>query len=124
MLSFTCRPVLSSLRWSANIWLPFLCRIFDHGVTFSPIHDMWRETETFIGIVRRMMCDLSLVELGQDLTVTMLSAESVEFEASQLLANNIRVDTLIFPSFSISMGGGDSRRWCTLDTLCKSRNKI
>jgi len=93
----------------------FCVGIFDRdGVTFSPIHDMWKDTETFIRVVRRITCDLSLVELGQDPTVTMLSPGSNETMASESLPKDFLPDTSVFPSYSISMGGNDSRRWCTV----------
>lgn len=51
----------------------FCAAIFDcAGVLFSPIHDMWKDTETFIRVIRSLTCLLSSVELGQDPTVTTL----------------------------------------------------
>ena len=93
----------------------FCVGIFDRdGVTFSPISDMWRETDRFIRVVRRMACDMSLLDLGQDPTVTLLSPSSVESMAFESLPRSILQDVPVFPSYSISMGGDDSRRWCTV----------
>ncbi|KAL6298072.1 hypothetical protein BKA93DRAFT_744886 [Sparassis latifolia] len=94
----------------------FCVGIFDRdGVTFSPIHDMWQETEEFVRIVRRMACDMSPTDLGQDPTATMLPEGSADSRAAQILATKLLGSGVpTFPSYSISMGGNSSRRWCTV----------
>ncbi|TDL20615.1 hypothetical protein BD410DRAFT_899351 [Rickenella mellea] len=97
----------------------FCVGIFDRaGITFSTIYDMWEHTETFVRVVRRLSCDLSAVELGQDPTIMMLpDADSVSMasqaNAFQLIQDRDQ-DFPTFPAYGISMGGKDNRLWCTV----------
>ena len=48
----------------------FCVGIFDcDGITFSPVYDMFQDTEAFIRVVRSLTCNLSIEELGSDPTV-------------------------------------------------------
>jgi Fungal protein kinase len=83
----------------------FCVGIFDRGgVTFSPAHDMFQDTETFIRVVRSLACDLSIQELGFDPTVRVLA----DFEVHKLTGNKGR-----YPHAVVS-SGNDPRKWCTI----------
>jgi hypothetical protein len=90
----------------------FCVAVFDRdGVLFSPIRDILRDKATFIRVVRRLACDMTSVQLGQDPTVSMIPHEkSVHLRAR---AKSL-TGTDTFPCFSITMGGSDTRRWYTL----------
>lgn len=90
----------------------FCVAIFDRdGIMFSPIRDMLKDKGVFIRVVRRLTCDLSPVELGQDPTVRMIGdVESIPWkEKAKAVAGTDK-----FPCFSITMGGNDHRQWFTL----------
>ncbi|KAF8191385.1 hypothetical protein BJ912DRAFT_925336 [Pholiota molesta] len=80
------------------------------SVLFSPIHDMWNDTKTFIRVIRALTCHLSPVELGQDPTVTILPNE-------QHILWRIKTKDFgrwapeDFPTFVITSGG---RTWYTV----------
>ncbi|KAF8804942.1 hypothetical protein BYT27DRAFT_7142933 [Phlegmacium glaucopus] len=83
----------------------FCVAIFDRGgVTLSPAYDMFEHTETFIRVVRSIACNLSIVELGFDPTVRVLTDEE-----TQRLTGNSK-----YPSAVISSCGSDPREWCTI----------
>ena len=86
----------------------FCINIFDRaGALFSPIHNMWEDTEIFIRIIRSLTCHLSSVELGQDPTVTTLPDQQREMWRNQTkdLGREAPKD---FPTFVIMMGGPSS----------------
>lgn len=93
----------------------FCVAIFDRdGVQFSPVYDMWADLPTFIRVVRRLACDMSPVELGQDPTVHMLS--DIEAASWRKRAESLGLQTPNdghFPTYAITMGQG-SRCWYTL----------
>jgi Fungal protein kinase len=92
----------------------FCVAIFDRtGVLFSPIHDMWEDTEIFIRVIRSLTCHLSSVELGQDPTVTTLPYQQHEIWRNQTkdLGRQAPKD---FPTFVITMGGPGSPSWYTI----------
>ncbi|KAF8804950.1 hypothetical protein BYT27DRAFT_7169707 [Phlegmacium glaucopus] len=83
----------------------FCVAIFDRGgVTLSPAYDMFEDMETFIRVVRSIACNLSIVELGFDPTVCVLTDK-----ATQRLTGNSK-----YPSAVISSCGSDPREWCTI----------
>jgi hypothetical protein len=88
----------------------FSVAIFDRdGVQFSPAKDMWDHTQTFIRVVRRLACDMSPVQLGQDPTVHILSDD--EAAPWQTRAKQMGMES--FPSYSVTMGVGN-HCWYTL----------
>ena len=92
----------------------FCVAIFDRaGVLFSPIHDMWEDTEILIRVIRSLTCHLSSVELGQDPTVTTLPDQQHEIWRNQTkdLGREAPKD---FPTFAITMGGPGSPSWYTI----------
>jgi hypothetical protein len=92
----------------------FCVAIFDRaGALFSPIHDMWEDTEIFIRVIRSLTCHLSPVELGQDPTVTTLPDQQHEIWRNQTkdLGREAPKD---FPTFVITMGGLSSPSWHTI----------
>jgi hypothetical protein len=92
----------------------FCVAIFDRaGVMFSPIHDMWEDTETFVRVIRSLTCQLSSVELGQDPTVTILPDPQHEAWRNQTkdLGRETPKD---FPTFVITMGGPSGPSWYTI----------
>ena len=92
----------------------FCVAIFDRaGVLFSPIHDMWKDTEIFIRVIRSLTCHLSSVELGQDPTVTTLPDQQHEIWRNQTkdLGREAPKD---FPTFVITMGGPSGPSWYTI----------
>ncbi|KAF9457835.1 hypothetical protein BDZ94DRAFT_1202158 [Collybia nuda] len=102
----------------------FCVGIFDRGgITFSPIHNMWKDLEIFIQVVRRISCDLSPYELGQDPTVEMLDIEdSVSKQVATILNNKPKIlakklnqptKYSSFPTYRVSFGGTDPRQWVT-----------
>ena len=92
----------------------FCVAIFDHaGVLFSPIHDMWKDIEIFVRVIRSLTCHLSSVELGQDPTVTTLSDQQHETWRNQT-KNLGREAPKDFPTFVITMGGLGSPSWHTI----------
>lgn len=85
----------------------FCVGIFDRdSIVFSPIHDMFEDTETFIRVVRTMACNLTIEELGSDPTVHVLS----DTETKNLGDSR----TNDYPSVVLSPVGNDSRKWCTI----------
>ncbi|KAF8966888.1 hypothetical protein BDZ97DRAFT_585476 [Flammula alnicola] len=57
----------------------FSIRICDRdGVTFSPIYDMFQDTETLVRVVRSLTCNLSIDELGLDPIVRVLTDQETE----------------------------------------------
>jgi hypothetical protein len=83
----------------------FCVGIFDRdGVTFSPIYDMFKDTEILVRVVRSLGCELSIEELGLDPTVELLTDE----ETTKLTGQSAE-DT--YPSALVSCGG---RQWCTI----------
>ncbi|GBE88090.1 hypothetical protein SCP_1203190 [Sparassis crispa] len=94
----------------------FCVGIFDRdGVTFSPIHDIWAYTELFIRVVRRMACDMSPTELGQDPTAVEVPEDSSLPGAARALAGRLLgSDVPAFPSYTVSMGENNPRQWCTV----------
>lgn len=85
----------------------FCVGIFDRdGIVFSPIHDMFEDTETFIRVVRTMACNLTIDELGFDPTVHVLS----DTETKNLSDSR----TNDYPSAVVSPVGNDCRKWCTI----------
>lgn len=102
----------------------FCAAIFDRGgIMFSPVHDMWQNLDIFIRVVRRVSCDLSPCELGQDPTVDMLAPEHPLSQQVGALANNLNSSTKKtpknaesspFPTFKVSFGGNDPTRWVTV----------
>ncbi|KAF8816214.1 hypothetical protein BYT27DRAFT_7333558 [Phlegmacium glaucopus] len=92
----------------------FCVAIFDRaGVLFSPVHDMWQDTEVFIRVIRSLTCHLSSVELGQDPTVTTLPDQQHKIWKNQTrdLGRDAPKD---FPTFVIMMGGPGSPSWYTI----------
>jgi len=83
----------------------FCLAIFDRsGVTFSPIKNMWTNTEDFIRAVISLTCLLSDVELGQDPTALKLPPD---------VSRKINSDE--YPSYLISpIANYDKRKWCTI----------
>jgi hypothetical protein len=92
----------------------FCVAIFDRaGVQFSPIHDMWKETSTFVRIVRCLTYHMLPVEFGQDPTVRMLS--NAEHSLWKIRARMLGLDVLEdFPTYAITMGGVNNRYWYTI----------
>lgn len=83
----------------------FCVGIFDRdGITFSPIHDMLKDTEIFVRVVRSLACQLSIEELGLDPTVKVLTVEETK-ELTEQRAEDM------YPSALVSCGG---RQWCTI----------
>ncbi|KAG5650556.1 hypothetical protein H0H81_011827 [Sphagnurus paluster] len=83
----------------------FCVGIFDRdGVTFSPIHDMFEDTETLVRVVRSVACELSIQELGLDPTVHVLSDK-----VSKELTGADK-----YPSALVDSVGSDLRQWCTI----------
>ena len=84
----------------------FCVGIFDRsGITFSPVHDMFQDTEVFVRVVRSLVCSLSIQELGLDPTIRILT----EAEAQRLTGT-----TATYPSAVVSRIGNDHRQWCTI----------
>ena len=82
----------------------FCLTIFDRsGIMFSPIKNMWTDTNDFIRAVLSMTCLLSDVELGQDPTVQKLPPD---------ISMKINQDS--YPSFIVSPVDRDTREWCTV----------
>ncbi|KAF8966884.1 hypothetical protein BDZ97DRAFT_2057176 [Flammula alnicola] len=48
------------------------------GVMFSPIYDMFQDTETLVRVVRSLACNLSIDELGLDPIVRVLTGQETE----------------------------------------------
>ncbi|PPQ81826.1 hypothetical protein CVT25_013479 [Psilocybe cyanescens] len=85
----------------------FCVGIFDRdGITFSPIHDMFTETEIFVHVIRAITHELTIQELGFDPTVCVLSDE----ETSQLTGETKGG----YLSAIISHIGSNLRLWCTI----------
>jgi hypothetical protein len=83
----------------------FCVGIFDRdGVTFSPIYDMFKDTEILVRVVRSLACELSIEELGLDPTVKVLTDE----ETKELTGQSVKD---MYPSALVSCGG---RQWCTI----------
>ena len=83
----------------------FCVGIFDRdGITFSPIHDMFKDTEILVRVVRSLACQLSIDELGLDPTVEVLADKETE-ELTKQRAKDM------YPSALVSCGG---REWCTI----------
>ena len=62
----------------------FCVGIYDRdGVTSSPVFDMFEDTDTLILVVRTLGCNLSVEELGFDLTIRVLS----DLETQKLTGN-------------------------------------
>jgi hypothetical protein len=106
---------LSSSSQSGSSFSVEVCfAIFDRaGVLFSTIHDMWKDTEIFIRVIRSLTCHLSSVELGQDPTVTTLPDQQHEIWRNQT-KNLGREAPKDFPTFVITMGGPGSPSWHTI----------
>lgn len=84
----------------------FCVGIFDRdGITFSPAYDMFRDTDTFIRVVRSLACNLSIEEMGSDPTVRVLT----DAETQKLTGS-----TEGYPHAVVSSGGSDPRQWCTI----------
>ncbi|KAF9481330.1 hypothetical protein BDN70DRAFT_992011 [Pholiota conissans] len=89
----------------------FCVAIFDRaGVLFSPIHDMWNDTEIFIRVIRSLTCCLSPIELGHDPTVTILSEPKHKLRIIEIrrLGHSAPED---YPIYIISACG---RLWYTI----------
>jgi len=85
----------------------FCVGIFDRdGVTFSPVYDMFKDTDVFVRVVRSLACELSIEELGLDPTIRVLSDEETKTLTNQPAKN-------IYPSALVSCGG---TQWCTIGT--------
>ncbi|KAH9942890.1 hypothetical protein B0H21DRAFT_810613 [Amylocystis lapponica] len=93
----------------------FCVGIFDRdGVTFSPTLDMWADVRMFIRVVRRLMCDMSPIELGQDPTVRVLSCAEAGEVRRRAEATGARLTRAVdYPTFAVTMGKG-VRCWYTL----------
>ena len=90
----------------------FCVAIFDRdGVQFSPIRDMWLNLDVFIRVIRRLSCDLSTVNLGQDPTVEMVPEEQAKQRGG--VARVTTPHHQPYPTYRITMGRGD-RMWYTL----------
>jgi hypothetical protein len=88
----------------------FCVAIFDRdGIQFSPIKDMWDDVHAFVRVIRRLACDMSPAQLGQDPTVRILSnGEAVPW---QKRAKEMGLQK--FPTYAVTMGTG-TRCWYTL----------
>jgi hypothetical protein len=83
----------------------FCVGIYDRdGITFSPIFDMFEDTETLIRVVRTLGCNLSVEELGFDPTVRVLT----DLETQRLTGKTE------YPSAVVPSCGNDLRQWCTI----------
>lgn len=102
----------------------FCVAIHDRGgITFSPEEDLNNDQglELFVRIVRRMACDMTPVELGQDPTAQQLAP-------GHPAAARLREDALShclnapvgIPTYSVSLGGLDKRRWGTVSVVWSS----
>ncbi|KAH9943569.1 hypothetical protein B0H21DRAFT_492197 [Amylocystis lapponica] len=93
----------------------FCVGIFDRdGVTFSPTLDMWVDERMFIRVIRRLTCDMSPAELGQDPTVRVLSdAEAGEVRRRAEATGTHLTGAVDYPTFVVTMGKG-VRCWYTL----------
>ena len=84
----------------------FCVGIYDRqGITFSPCHDMFLDTEVLVRVVRSLACNLSIQELGLDPTIRVLT----EAETQRLTKM-----TPTYPSAVVSPIGKDHRQWCTI----------
>jgi hypothetical protein len=83
----------------------FCVGIFDRdGVTFSPIYDMFKNTDMLVRVVRSLACTMSIRDLGLDPTVQVLNDEETKKLTGQHARN-------IYPSALVSCG---ERQWCTI----------
>lgn len=101
----------------------FCVAIFDRGgIIFSPVHDIWQDLDVLIRVVRRISCDLSPHELGQDPTVDMLVPEDRLTQHVAALTDKFDISTQRFsnkafppfPTYKVSFGGTDSTKWVTV----------
>jgi len=88
----------------------FCVAIFDRdGIQFSPVKDIWDDVRTFIRVIRRLACDMSPVQLGQDPTIRILTdREAVPWQHK---AKEMGLQS--FPIYAVTMGTG-SHCWYTL----------
>lgn len=102
----------------------FCVAIHDRGgITFSPEAGLNNDQglELFVRIVRRMACDMTPVELGQDPTAQQLAPDNPA-------AARLREDALShhlnapagLPTYSVSLGGLHKRRWGTVSVVWSS----
>lgn len=93
------------------------------GVTFSPQEDLNtnKGLELFIRIVRRMACDMTPIELGQDPTAQVFAPDhpaTIELRDNALVH---RLDASAkFPTYSVSFGGHHQRHWGTVSMVWSS----
>jgi hypothetical protein len=85
----------------------FCIGIFDRdGVTFSPIHDTFKDTKIFIRVIRSLSANLSIGELGSDPTIRVLS----DLETQRLTGST---HCGAYPSAVVSLVGDGPLQWCT-----------
>lgn len=88
----------------------FCVAIFDRdGVQISPIKDMWDDNRIFVRVIRRLTCDISSVQLGQDPTACILSDDEAVPWQNRVKEMGMRS----FPTYRVTMGTGN-RCWYTL----------
>jgi hypothetical protein len=73
---------------------------FDHaGILFSLEYDIFKDLDVLVRVIRRITCDMSLVDLGHDRLATLLDRDTYYQEQ--------------YPRFKVRMGGRDTRCWVT-----------
>lgn len=106
-LFMSARPFLLFCVGIMIFGTKFCVGIFDRdGITFSPIYDMFEDTETLIRLVRSLLCNLCMEKLGSDPTVHTLDPS----ETQRLAGQHSRG----FPSAVVSSVGNDHHLWCTI----------
>ncbi|KAF8584263.1 hypothetical protein K439DRAFT_1616870 [Ramaria rubella] len=88
----------------------FCVAIFDReGAQLSPICDIWEDLSTLIRVVRRLTCEMTLPELGQDPSVQIISGS----QASEWQTHAQTLGFSVYPTYRITMGQGH-KCWYTL----------
>lgn len=93
----------------------FCVAIFDRdGVQFSPFHEIWDDLDIFVRVIRRLTCEMSPVDLGQDPSVRVLTtAQAAPVKKGNTAFSNEPEESRNYPTYEVCMGQGD-RRWHTV----------
>ncbi|EMD33833.1 hypothetical protein CERSUDRAFT_117899 [Gelatoporia subvermispora B] len=99
----------------------FCVGIYDRaGVRYSPSHNIWKDFDIFIRVVRSITTDMTPEELGEDPTVVTLTDASRDMWFARLDANRLPVEERDEPVYEVSLGGTtddtDDGLWVTIGT--------